>query len=204
MAQAGDRSSDDLARPGPQQRSAVAITAILCATVLLFGLLIWPGQWHYSHLQEVPMRTHRLSGRTELFAGGEWIDVSRSTRADNRGDSTATVAFTPLFHDVQGRGAVGITGYFEGSLYNGTPCHVERAVLLITTVVSRDTARRSFSHTMSLPSRQTASVTFKADGLDQSRRFVGWGIDSLTFRCPKGLSPDKDLFADIVNRPPAP
>lgn len=182
----------------------VKSVAIICGACLVFGFFVWPGQWHYSQIGDVPMRTHRLSGRSELFAGGNWIDVSQSTARAGAEDSTATLRFHPMFIDIQGRGGVDATGYFDASIYNGTPCQLQRVVVKIVTLARGDTLRRSYSTATNVASRQSGTLMLRADGVDRERRFLSWSIDSVEVRCPKGTSAEKNPFADILNRPPAP
>src|SRR5687767_11761559 len=49
--------------------------AMLLIAGLGCALFIWPGQWRYSTVDRAPMRTHRITGRSELFFSGEWVTL---------------------------------------------------------------------------------------------------------------------------------
>lgn len=159
--------------------------ALVLAAVLAFAFFIWPGQWKYDRLGEVPMRTHRVSGESELFAFGEWVSLGRSAKPGAA--TTDTTRMLGPFERmlVDGRGSVDPTGYFSGSIYNGTECTIKRIVYQIITKGGRDTTRRAFAETAYIPPRQTKDVIFRVDAYDGERRFVGWGIDSVEATCLK-------------------
>ena len=163
-------------------RIATRNLALIVAAVFAFALFIWPGQWRYQTIQQTPMRTHRITGRSQLFFGGEWISLD-----EKKPSSTDTTRMLNSLEQlgVKGRGGLSDVGYFNGSLYNGTNCTITRVVYEITTRTGQDTSIRKFSHEEYLPSRQTHDVIFQADVNDPSRRFLSWDIDSVEATCPK-------------------
>ena len=86
---------------------------------------------------------------------------------------------------VSGRGGVGSTGYFNGSIYNGTECTVTKILYRVTTRRGRDTTERIFANTEYIPALQTTDVIFHVDVYDNDRHFVRWGIDSVEASCPR-------------------
>jgi len=52
--------------------------ALVLGAILLFAFFIWPGQWQYDHIGEVPVRTNRFTGAAEVFTAHGW--EARSAR----------------------------------------------------------------------------------------------------------------------------
>src|SRR5689334_17652119 len=99
------------------------LTVIVLAA-FAFGLFIWPGQWRYQTVGQTPMRTHRITGRSQFLVAGEWISLDDSKKPSA---TDTTRMLNPLVQlEVHGRGGLSEVGYFQGSLYSGTNCTVTR------------------------------------------------------------------------------
>ena len=48
---------------------------LILAATLAWGWFIWPGPWHYDQDQNIPIRTHRVTGKTEYLFGGKWARI---------------------------------------------------------------------------------------------------------------------------------
>ena len=155
---------------------------ILSAT-LLFALIIWPGQWKYDRLGELPMRTHRLTGRSELFTGTEWMPVGQ--KRDGAAADTSRMLSAAEKEEVRGNGGVDAMGYFNGTLYNGSECTVTRVVYRVSAKNARDSSFRTFSEDEYVPPRQTKDVIFQVDARDANRVYLGWAINSIQAKCAK-------------------
>ncbi|MFN0179771.1 MAG: hypothetical protein ACKVZ0_13315 [Gemmatimonadales bacterium] len=159
--------------------------AIIVAGVLLFGYFMWPGQWIYHSGGEVQMRTHRISGRSQLFIGSSWTTVDDGGSGEGPAKDTTRMLGLYETFEVEGRGGVDATGYFKGSIYNGTDCTLTRIVYKIRTRRGRDTTVRVFLESEWIRPRTTSDVIFNADNYDAARAFISWGIDSVEGMCPK-------------------
>lgn len=159
---------------------------LLLSAILLFALLIWPGQWKYDKLGELPMRTHRLTGRSELFTGTEWTPVGQQPGGTT--DETSRMLSAGETAEVRGNGGVDAMGYFNGTLYNGSECTVTRVVYRVSAKNARDSSFRTFSEDEHIPPRRTKDVIFQVDAADANRVFLGWAIDSVQATCAKHVT----------------
>lgn len=159
--------------------------ALTLSAVLLWGWFIWPGPWHYDKIEDqLPIRTHRVTGKTQYLIAGEWTDIGGGAKR-SEASSNDTIRMLDVFEamDVSGRGGVDWVGYFKGDIHNGTPCRVTRIVYTIREKRGSDTIPHAFSNATSIESRTTTNVIFQA-GIP-SEAAVGWGIDSVEASCPK-------------------
>lgn len=157
---------------------------LILLTILLLAFFVWPGQWKFDKIGDVPMRTNRFTGRSELFAAGGWKSIG--DQDDGSLSTSVTRMLDPFEQEmVTGQAGVDQIGYFKGALYNGTSCTITRVVYRVVTRIRKDTSVRDFSETEYIPSRQTKDVIFQAHSVDNNREFVGWGIDSVEAQCPR-------------------
>lgn len=144
---------------------------------------------------DVPMRTHRIVGRSELFIGGEWMTVGGTSASAAR--DASRMLYPNELVSVTGRGGITALGYFDGALYNGTECTLTRVVYRLTTRTGGDSSIRTFSQSEYIVPRETKSVFFKSDGPDAARLFVAWAIDSAQGTCAKhAQGSSRDPFVD--------
>lgn len=131
------------------------------------------------------MRTHRITGRSQLFVGGGWKSLDEDEKEST--PATDTVRMLDPFEQalVDGRGGVDGVGYFNASVYNGTISTLNRIVYAVTTRRGADSTRRTFSENDFIGARQTKDVVFKVDVADRNRSFVAWNIASVQATCPK-------------------
>lgn len=108
----------------PGRKSIISITAAI-PVLVMFCVFVWPTRFRYGHMKlgdsVLPVRTDRLSGKTEVLFPDGWRDLSdEKVNANQR----PTNAERPLPPDAIGKlstqGTITSYGWIEVSLYDGS------------------------------------------------------------------------------------
>jgi hypothetical protein len=106
--------------------------AIVCATCLLAGVIFWPTLYRHDTVRmedaTFPLRINRLTGRTEMFVGLEWIQAG----SDASSDDQSTDLPSNEAAKVTGNGALTGYGWFSGKVYNGSSWTVTGLVISVS------------------------------------------------------------------------
>ena len=159
---------------------------IIVAAMSLFGYFVWPGPWEYRNLGELPTRTNRLTGEVQ-YLRGTWMSLDEMQgnitpdpkTTDGRMFSSDELGLLSAHAE-----DFSIAGYFRGSLYNPTPCTVDRLVVYIA--VGNTGEERRFSTDLSAKPQTTESFSFRAAGSNTDFKITAWGLDSAHVLCPRG------------------
>lgn len=49
-----------------------ALWAATLVAVMLFAVFVWPSMWRYDHVEQVPIRIHRVTGDTYVWSISGW------------------------------------------------------------------------------------------------------------------------------------
>ena len=110
-------------------KKILLIASLIFIGLLLFGYFVYPTRYRYDHIKigqnDLPMRTDRVTGKTEVFMMTGWIDQSPKPGKPeiqlapwDIAKITGTAAFS--------------TQYFDFQAYNGTPFVLSEVTIAIT------------------------------------------------------------------------
>lgn len=52
----------------------------ICIIVILYGLFVYPGVYHYDKYNQKPMRVNRITGTTQIFYPDGWETISKQDK----------------------------------------------------------------------------------------------------------------------------
>ncbi len=105
----------------------IKIATIICATLFLVGILIWPTIYRYDRVtingNVLPIRMNRLTGFTEYYNPGKgWVSEQRRQKSKNivsiPAEEKEKVKVTTNWYNINmlSNG----TGFFDAKIYNGS------------------------------------------------------------------------------------
>tara|TARA_Y100000310_G_C20256801_1_gene611730 strand:- start:64 stop:597 length:534 start_codon:yes stop_codon:yes gene_type:complete len=142
---------------------------IICATILLVGVLFWPTLYRYEKVTGVrggsfPIKINRLTGYTEAFVGGKWEpEVGQEEKK----------AIFPL-PDIEKRKITGNASFglyessFKGKIYNGTDWTIMKLIVKIVAKEADGSVRwdRNFEERTHILPLSTKSLYFSVTGAE--------------------------------------
>jgi len=60
-----------------REKNTIIICAIVCATLIICGILFWPTLYRYDKTQSKLVRVNRITGYTEVLSGSLWESVAK-------------------------------------------------------------------------------------------------------------------------------
>lgn len=60
-----------------REKNAIIICALICATMVICGVLFWPTFYRYDKTQSKLVRINRITGYTEVLSGSSWEPVAK-------------------------------------------------------------------------------------------------------------------------------
>jgi len=122
---------------------------LIAVIVLVFiGIFVWPTLYRYTHITTsrgttLPVRVHRITGRTEILFPSGWraIGIKESRR-------TKSLPYEAL-SKITGTARITSYGDFEASIYNGSNWTITNLIVLIE-VKDKKTAKKKLSRKYTL------------------------------------------------------
>ena len=153
--------------------------AIICATLILIGLLFWPTLYRYDKMtiqgNIFPVRTHRLTGYTEYFLMGKWIPQGGQERSKQS-------EILPFVEMAKVTGNAGLSGYgsFSGKIYNGSDWTITDMIIRVIAKEKNGNVRwdRKFKETQVISSLSTANIYITVTG-DENVPSFEWNIEEI-------------------------
>jgi hypothetical protein len=154
------------------------IVAIICATLIVVGLLFWPTLYRYDKTtmkgNTYPVRTNRLTGHTEYYLAGEWLSggaKERSTQAE----------ILPVEEQAKVTGNANLSGYgsFSGKIYNGSNWTITEIKIRVAAKGENGVVKwnREFMTTTTIGPLTTEDFSFNVTGDENvSIALTEWGI----------------------------
>ena len=181
--------------------------AILSMLAVVVGIVFWPTLYRYDRFGSgegsIPMRTNRVTGRSQLFDGIEWRGQPSQTSTTPPTDTLRTLDPLERLH-VTGRATMDQVGYFSAEIYNGSRCSVVTLYITVIPLDSRGRTEyaRSFRKDVRIAPLTTDNVLIHTGSAGAVAR-TSWTIDSVVGRCPRMTTAAADSF-DPVNLNPFP
>lgn len=153
--------------------------AIICATLILSGLLFWPTLYRYDKMtlqgDTLPVRIHRLTGYTEYFLMGKWIPQEGQEKSKQS-------KILPLEEQTKVTGNAGLSGYgsFSGKIYNGGNWTITDMIIRVIAKEKNGNVRwdRKFRETQVISPLSTASIDIDVTG-DENVASFEWNIEEI-------------------------
>ncbi|MEW6068110.1 MAG: hypothetical protein AB1610_07460 [Nitrospirota bacterium] len=153
--------------------------AIICATLILIGLLFWPTLYRYDKMtlqgNTFPVRTHRLTGYTEYFLMGKWIPQKGQERSKK-----SEILSVEEQNKVTGNAGLSGYGSFSGKIYNGSSWTITDMIIRVIAKEKNGNVRwdRKFKETQIISPLSTASIYIAVTGDENVASFT-WGIEEI-------------------------
>lgn len=151
---------------------------IICATLILIGILFWPTQYRYDKItlqgNTLPVRTHRLTGYTEYFLMGKWIPQEGQ-------QSSKKSKILPLEEHIKVTGNAGLNyGSFSGKIYNGSNWTITDMIIRVIAKEKSGSVRwdRKFKESKVIPPLSTESIYVSVTG-DEGVTSFEWNIEEI-------------------------
>lgn len=153
--------------------------AIICATLIVIGLLFWPTLYRYETMtireNSLPVRIHRLTGTTEYFLMGTWYpEVGKEIKIQS--------VILPFEEMIKVTGNAGLTGYgsFSGKIYNGSNWTITDMIIRVIAKEKDGQVRwdRKFNETQVINPLSTTSITITVTG-DANVASTEWNIGEI-------------------------
>jgi hypothetical protein len=107
-----------------REKNAVIICALICATLIICGVLFWPTLYRYDKIGgKSPVRINRLTGYTEILYGSGWARMVS--------DKEYQLIPKEEIAKIEVRGNFDGEGYYKFSVYNGNGWNIKRIKLSI-------------------------------------------------------------------------
>jgi hypothetical protein len=153
--------------------------AIICATVILIGILFWPTLYRYDRMtlgrNTLPVRTHRVTGYTEYFLNGKWIPQEGQ-------QSSKKSKMLPLDERIKVTGNAGLNGdgSFSGKVYNGSSWTITDMIIRVIAKEKNGSVRwdRKFKEAQVIPALSTARIHITVTG-DENVASFEWNIEEI-------------------------
>lgn len=153
--------------------------AIICAAVILIGILFWPTLYRYDRMtlqgNTLPVRTHRLTGYTEYFLMGKWIPQEGQ-------QSSKKSKMLPFDEQIKVTGNAGLSGYgsFSGKVYNGSSWTITDMIIRVIAKEKNGSVRwdRKFKEARVISPLSTASIYITVTG-DENVASFEWNIEEI-------------------------
>jgi hypothetical protein len=110
-------------------RTALKVS-VLALAILIGSVVFWPTLWRYDKFgsgdSAIPMRTHRLTGSSELFfPGSGWV-------RQQEGETAVQLLPPDAIKQLTGNGGI-LAGSFDASIYNGSNWEIREIQYRIST-----------------------------------------------------------------------
>jgi hypothetical protein len=107
-----------------RKNNAIIIFALICATLIIYGVLFWPTLYRYDKIGgKSPVRINRLTGYTEiLYASGWEREVS---------DKELQAIPKAEIGKIEIKGSFDGKGYYNFTIYNGCEWNIKKIKLSI-------------------------------------------------------------------------
>lgn len=153
--------------------------AIICATLILIGLLFWPTLYRYDKMtlqgNTFPVKTHRLTGYTKYFLMGRWIPQEGQKRSKQSD-------ILPVGEQTKVTGNAGLSGVgsFRGKIYNGSSWTITDMIIRVIAREKNGNVRweRNFKETQIISPLSTASIYIEVTG-DENVASTEWYIEEI-------------------------
>ena len=106
-----------------REKNAIIISAIICATLIICGVLFWPTLYRYDKIEgKLPIRINRLTGYTEILYDSGWErKVSNKEICPMSKEEIAKIKISGDFE----------AGGYKFTIYNGSDWNIKRIKLSI-------------------------------------------------------------------------
>jgi hypothetical protein len=107
-------------------------SVIGAAAIISFALFVWPTPYRYDHIRSdgisYPVRTHRITGRTERFTLDGWGVVEPTSIAPTRGKTLPSTVVEKLDGSLE----LSPSGWLKAEVYNASPWTVHHINVYVT------------------------------------------------------------------------
>ena len=151
--------------------------------LIVLAVTVWPTRYRYDHVNlrgsVLPVRTDRLSGRTEILSGmNGWVEVGDPKNTGNPGPKMQELPAVERAK-VTGNAGLAYGTLFQGKLYNGSSFYLREVVITITAQEKSGNPRwsRQFKDEVFIEPLTTGNFQIEVTGAENAE--LSWTLDRL-------------------------